>query len=114
VAYISGGLGEIQQLRAELEAIKATVAELEPKLERMPRQLTTFRELEQVALRYLTLAHRMGLPEDVDNAIRFLSRLLVVIRQIQITSNLMLMGPVGMALAIPTMGLTVLSIAEGY
>jgi hypothetical protein len=117
MAYISGGLTEIQQVRAELEEIRAVVNELEPKLERMPLQLATFRQLEGVARRYLMLAQRMGLPEDVDNAIRFLSKLLIIMRQLQLTASLMALGPVGVLAAIPSVGLTVLSLAsmsEGY
>jgi hypothetical protein len=80
----------------------------------MPQQLSVFKEVEAVARRYLILAKRLGLPEDVDNAVRFLSRVLIILRQIQLTASLVAMGPVGIIMAIPTVGLTALSIVEGY
>lgn len=110
-----GSLNEIQQIRAELEQIRAIVTELEPKLEKAPRQLATFRELERVALRYLVLAKRMGLPEDVDRAINFITRLVVVARQAQISlSLLMTTNPVTVALGIAGLAMSAISLTDSF
>jgi hypothetical protein len=59
-----------------------------------------FAKLEQIALRYLVIARRMGLPEDVERALSIISQLIVTIRQLQLTLSLLegSMGPVGWAL----------------
>jgi hypothetical protein len=52
------------------------------------RLLDGFKDLEQIALRYLALANRMGLPEDVTDTINKIARLIVLIRQAQFALEL--------------------------
>ena len=102
-------------MRAELEQIRQIVAELEPQLERAPRQLATFRELERVALRYLVLARRMGLPEDVDRAVNLLARLVTTARMAQISLSMLMMGnPLTAALGIAGLAGAVLSLNDAF
>jgi thiamine pyrophosphate-dependent acetolactate synthase large subunit-like protein len=115
VAYISGGLTEIQQVRAELEQIRTIINELEPKLERAPQQLQTFRQLESVARRYLILVGRMGFKGNVVEAINQMSRLLMILRQAQIAAQMlkaalfMGAGPIGILGAGASVGLVAAS-----
>lgn len=58
----------------------------QPKLE---STLKTFQQVERLALRYLVLARRMGLPEDVDAAINLVARLITSIRMLQISLSML-------------------------
>jgi hypothetical protein len=68
--------------------------------------LVTVRELERVAIRYLAIVRRMGLPDDAANAIMVLSKLIVVIRMLHMSYNMLaastpfglLMGLAGFAM----------------
>lgn len=107
-------LSEIQQIRAELEAIKATLRELTPTLERAKQQLDTFKALEQVALRYLLVLRRAGLPDKAGEIIATLSRIVVAARQAQITILALqtAAGPIGWLLAGAGVAYTALTTAD--
>ena len=76
--------------------------------------LDNFTKLEQIALRYLTIARRMGLPEDIDNAIQAIAKLIVVLNQVRLTVGLLNaeMGPIGWLSYAASAGLTALSISD--
>jgi len=59
----------------------------QPKLE---STLHTFQQVERLALRWLVLARRMGLPEDADQVVNVLARVVTMIRMYQISINLLL------------------------
>jgi len=82
-------LTEIDQLLADIE-LKITNITGAETTQRLEQNLNTFRQLERLALRYLTLARRMGLPEDVGAAIDFLARLVVAIRMAHISISMMM------------------------
>jgi hypothetical protein len=112
-----GAITDIQQLRMEIEELKRAVDDLEPSLKVAPERLATFRQLERVALRYLLLARRIGLPDDVNRATQFLTRILVMLRMAQMSIAMMATGPIGILLGVAGIGLTVMSLAdmsEGY
>ena len=56
----------------------------------MRRSLDTFRQVERLALRWLVVAKRMGLPEDVDAVVNKMARILTSIRMLQMSMSLML------------------------
>lgn len=79
--------------------------------------LKNFKQLEQVALRYLAIARRIGLPEEIEAAINAISRLIVIIRQLHFTIGLLegSLGPIGWLgwlTYISSAGLTALSATE--
>lgn len=54
--------------------------------------LLTFRELERVAIRYLAIVNRMGLNEHVQNQVRTLTQLIVLIRMVHMSYNMLTRG----------------------
>jgi hypothetical protein len=118
-------LSETQQIFQLLTQIEQILNNVEVKSEKivtdLPKTkeaLTTFRELERLALRWLLLARRFGLPEQVDGATNAFMRLIVVIRMAQMSINMMMLGnPVTFLIGVA--GLTMstmnaLTMAEGY
>lgn len=101
-------LSETQQVFNLLTQIDKLLADIELKITKLqtdaPRTrelLVTFRQIERLTLRYLALTRRMGLPEDTQNAISFLMRLVTVIRMAQISISLMMASnPVTAAIGI--------------
>jgi len=114
MAIVGAPSSEIAGIRRELEEIKRILDELQPQLERAPRQLETFKQLERVAFRYLTLVRRAGLPENAEELIRVGTRIIVVFRQMQIAGTMLFAGPVGVLLGIATLALAHLTLMEGY
>ena len=110
-------LGEVQAIYELLLKIDELLTGIESKNENLIRDmpktreaLTTYRDLERVTLRYLVLAKRMGLPEDVDNAIGYITRLVTVIRMAHISISLMMASnPVTAAMGIAGLATTVIS-----
>ena len=79
--------------------------------------MSNFRKLELVAVRYLAIARQLGLPDDVSKALNTLSSLIVIMRQVQMTMNLLQigMGPMGWAMFLASGTLTMMSAASvGY
>lgn len=63
-----------------------------------------FRQLERILFRSLSLMRRMGLPENVDEAVSKIQQLIFILRSLQITirltqAALLSMGPLGIATA---------------
>ena len=64
------------------------------------RNTESFRQLERVALRYIILARRIGLPEDVEKAMDTIARFIIAVRQMEISIRLAQValagaGPIG-------------------
>jgi len=76
----------------------------------------SFRELEQVALRYLALSHRLGLPDDLDNAMAVAARAIITLRQLEMTIktlDLAMAGsPMGWAMFAATAAFTAISFVD--
>jgi hypothetical protein len=96
-------LGDIQQIHAMLQQISKLLDEVDIKTDDVTRKTQNSKEslmkLEAVALRYLTIARRFGLPENIEQAITTITSLIVALRMAQTTiSSLQLsMGPIGWA-----------------
>lgn len=89
-------LSEIQQAYVILQQIDKLLADIELKINtiegkrpQLESTLRTFQQVERLALRYLVLAQRMGLPEDVDSAINLIARLITSIRMLQISLSML-------------------------
>lgn len=79
-------LQEIDRLLADIEAKIDTIEQKRPKLE---STLQTFQQVERLALRWLVIARRMGLPEEVNGAISKIAQLISAIRMLQISMSLL-------------------------
>ena len=80
-------LAEIDRLLASIEL---KINRIEGKAPQLERTLNSFREVERLALRWLVLARRMGLPEDAEQVVNVLARVVTMIRMYQISINLLL------------------------
>ena len=61
--------------------------------------MASFNKLEQIALRYLAIARKMGLPDDVQAAVDTIARLIVLINSAKMAMDIfMLSNPYGWAL----------------
>jgi hypothetical protein len=111
---------ETQQIMADLKEIMALIdgvtiktEKLNNNLPRTKETLSTFRDIERVALRYLVLARRMGLPEDVEKATQVITELIVMIRMAQMSYNMLTSGtPIGLLMGAAGMAITVLSASD--
>ena len=101
-------LSETAQIYEYLVKIDALLSNIQVKTEKIERDmpqtrasLETFKEIERLALRWLVLARRMGLPEEINNAISLITRLISSIRMLQISLNLLMAtNPLTMAIGI--------------
>jgi len=75
--------------------------------------ISTFTELERVALRWLALGKRMGLPEDVDHAVTYVMRLTTSIRMLHLASSMMLASnPATVAIGVAGFAMGVISFSD--
>jgi hypothetical protein len=106
------------QIDALLRNVEAKTTTLTRDLPKTQETLKTFNQLERVTLRYLAISRRMGLPDDVDNAITKLMQIISTIRMAQMSINMMMMSnpatiALGIAGAVMTMA-TAADIMVGY
>ena len=101
-----------------LQEISRLLDEVDTKTDTVTRKTTTstesFRQLESVALRYIVIARRLGLPEDADRFIQKISMMILALNQLQIVlqttrASLAAAGPVGWLALGASVGYTALS-----
>jgi hypothetical protein len=106
------------EINTILTGITVKTTDLKNKTPMISKNLGSFRQLERVALRYLALAQRFGLPDDVDKAASAVARLIVLLNMAQMSMNMLMKGTaVGWAMGIASFGMTALSagnMMEGY
>ena len=118
-------LSETQEIMSVLQEIMALLNNVEFKttkinndLPKTKDSLATFQQLERVALRYIALARRMGVSEDIDNAIAKFAELIVVINMVYMSFNMLQRGtPIAVLSFIATISMSILSagnMLEGY
>jgi hypothetical protein len=89
----------MQQLMSLLNGVEAKTTQINSDLPRTKSSLATFNQLERVAIRYLAIARRMGLPDEATQVIQVLSELIVMIRMAQMSMNMLMIGtPFGWAM----------------
>ena len=111
---------ETQQIMADLKEIMALIDGVTIKTEKINTNLpqtraalSTFRDIERIALRYLVLARRMGLPEEVEKATQTLTELIVMIRMVQMSYNMLMAGtPFGLLMGAAGLAITALSASD--
>jgi hypothetical protein len=75
--------------------------------------LATFRELERVAIRYLAIVQRMGLNDNVQNQIRVLSQLIVILRMAHMSYTMLTRGTfIGTLMGLASLTMTAFSIYD--
>jgi len=82
-------LGDIQQIHVMLQEISRLLDDVDAKTDHVTKKTEasteSFKELDTIALRYLTIAHRLGLPEDLDAALQTIALMIMALRQLQQT-----------------------------
>jgi hypothetical protein len=103
----------LMQIDAVLNGINVKTEKVERQAPQLRENLATFRQLEQIALRYLIISRRMGLPENVQQATEQLTALIIIARQAQMTINLLMLGtPAGYLLGAAGLILTIFSASD--
>jgi hypothetical protein len=106
----------LTQIDAILKGINLATEKLEQKAPAVQRSTNEFRQLERLALRYLVLAKRLGLPPEIDNAVQQISQMIIAIRMaqrsIQALSVSMYSNPITAAIAIGGLALAALSTSD--
>jgi hypothetical protein len=116
---------ETQQIMADLKEIMALIDGVTIKTEKintdLPRtkeSLANMKQLERLALRYLTITKRMGLPNEISGQIQLISQLIVTVRMLQISyAALTSTTPIGILMGIGGFllsGLALYDSMEGY
>ena len=114
--------GDIAQTYALLQKMYELMNQIEIKSKTTKKEIEnttkTFQQLEMVALRYIALSRRLGLPDDVQQAIDALARLITTIRMVQLSMNMLLASnPLTAAAGVAGLLMTALSagdILAGY
>jgi hypothetical protein len=111
-------LGDIQQIYTMLQEVDRLLSKIDAHADSTTEKTKTlqhsFNQLEQVALRYLLIARRLGLPDDAQRALDLLARTIIMLRQAQIAVNLLVTasGPLGWAMALASVGMVAVSGAD--
>ena len=106
--------GETRQIMADLQEIMALLNQTSIKSEKVIRDLPktnealmSFRQLERIAIRYLAIANRMGLSEDVQKQIQTLSKIIVTVRMLEMSMRMFSAGtPYGLIMSIAGFAMT--------
>lgn len=75
-------LQEIMKLIDNINVKSDSLIEKTPKIQKAEE---TFRDAERLALRYLAIARRMGLPEQIEQATQVITSLVVMVKMLQIS-----------------------------
>jgi hypothetical protein len=113
-------LAQTQELMATMKELMMVLSGVEAKTQKivsdMPQikqSLATFSQLERVALRYLVISRRLGLPDNVNNTLQQLSQLVIMIRMAQMSINMLMLGtPFGWAMGAAGLIMTGLSVTD--
>jgi hypothetical protein len=100
-------LAETQELMRTMQELMALLGQVETKADSLIQKTpqlqqsgTTFRDAERLALRYLSLARRMGLPDQIEQATQIVTQLVVMIRMLQISLTMVNGGGIGALIGI--------------
>jgi hypothetical protein len=108
----------LQEIMALLNNVEFKTKKLNSEMPQTSRGLATFRELERVALRYVALARRIGVPTEVEKAMDAFSKLIILITMAHMSMNMLMRGtPAGWLLGFAGVAMTALSMGnplEGY
>lgn len=90
----------VQEIMRLLDGVEIKTTKITEKAPQLEKTVDTFRELERLALRYLTLSQKLGLPSDINQAIEVISRLIVMAKMLQIAYGMMTGGGLGVLIGI--------------
>jgi hypothetical protein len=86
-------MADLQEIMQMLNGVQVKTEKATNDLPKLKDTLSTFKQVERLALRYLALSRQMGLPDDIQKQIQTISRVIVMIRMAQISLGLMSGNP---------------------
>lgn len=103
----------LQEITRLLDGIQVKTTRIHSELPKTKEALMTFQQFERVALRYLALARRMGLPDDIAQTTEMISRLIITVRMLQMSMNMLMLGtPFGWLMGAAGIAMTGLSLYD--
>ena len=82
-------ISDIQQIHSMLQEISKLLDEVDTKTDAVTKKTVTsaesLRQLEAVAMRYLVIARRMGLPEGANQMLQKIAMMIIAFRQLELT-----------------------------
>ncbi len=93
-------LSTAQQIMEVLNGVTVKTKEIEKEAPIVTEHMENFRQLERLALRWLSISRHMGLPENMARATETISTLIVMVRMLEISVSQMMKGPVGVLIGV--------------
>jgi hypothetical protein len=90
----------MQELIRLLDGVDVKANKIIDKVPDLKKAGATFQQAERLAVRYLALARRMGLPEQIEQATQLVSQLVVMMRMLQISTSMISGGGIGALIGI--------------
>jgi hypothetical protein len=90
----------LQEIMQILDNVNVKTVKLESNLPKTKEALNTFVQAERLALRYLAVARRMGLPDNIQQATQIITSLVVMLRMLQMSASLISGGGIGSLIGI--------------
>jgi len=108
----------LQEIMKLLDGVEVKTNKVNQDLPKTKESLATLKQIERVALRYLAITQKMGLPDALQNQIQVMSELLVTVRMLQMSYTMLTSTtPIGVLMGIAGLVMTGFSIydsLEGY
>jgi hypothetical protein len=105
-------MATLKELTSLLSGVEAKTTKINSEMPQTKNSLATFSQLERVALRYLVISRKLGLPDSINNAMQ-LSQLVVMVRMAQMSINMLMLGtPFGWAMGAAGLIMTGLSVTD--
>jgi hypothetical protein len=106
-------MATLKELTSLLSGVEAKTTKINSEMPQTKNSLATFSQLERVALRYLVISRKLGLPDSINNAMQQLSQLVVMVRMAQMSINMLMLGtPFGWAMGAAGLIMTGLSVTD--
>jgi hypothetical protein len=102
----------LQEILAALNKVEVKTGKLTSDLPKIKEDISTFREAERLALRYLALARRMHLPEHAQQAAQIAASIIVIIRMLQMSMGLIGGGGLGVLIGFAGIAGAMLSVND--
>lgn len=87
-------MADLREIMQMLNNVEIRTKKLETDTPKIQKSMNSFKQVERLALRYLTLSRRMGLPDNISKQIDTIATLIVMIRMAQMSMGLMTGNPI--------------------
>jgi hypothetical protein len=106
------------EIKAVLDGVEVKTVKINSELPKTRESVVTFRELEYITFRLVSILNRMGLPPQIDAGITKLQQMLLVVRSLTMAMHALEMGtPFGYikaAIGFVTVGFSLYDNLQGF